>query len=134
ISRLKLPPKPRILEIGSGTGGNLVMLSSFGQVSAVEMDASARSIALQKTDGRFDIRAGFCPGGIPFANEKFDLICLFDVLEHIEEDIATLVAVKGLLASGGRVLMTVPAQQWLWSAHDEFLHHKRRYAARELRL
>lgn len=133
IAKLKLPPHARILEIGSGTGGNLVMLSSFGQVSAVEMDASARSIAVQKTQGRFDIRAGSCPAGIPFAGERFDLICLIDVLEHIEEDVATLTAVKGLLAKGGRVLATVPAHRWLWSAHDTFLHHKRRYTADELR-
>ncbi len=133
IAKLKLPPGARILEIGSGTGGNLVMLSSFGQVSALEMDASARSIALEKTRGRFDIRAGFCPTGIPFADEQFDLICLFDVLEHIEEDVATLVAVKGLLAPRGCAVVTVPAHRWLWSVHDEFLHHKRRYSKDELR-
>lgn len=133
ISTFDLPPNARILEIGSGTGGNLQMLSSFGQVSALEMDATARSIASEKTGGRFDIRPGFCPTDIPFAGEKFDLICLFDVLEHIDEDVETLIALKGLLAEGGRVLVTVPAYRWLWSAHDDFLHHKRRYSATEFR-
>lgn len=133
IATLDLPSDVKILEIGSGTGGNLQMLSSFGQVSAIEMDATARSIALEKTGGSFDIRPGSCPGDIPFAGEKFDLICLFDVLEHIQEDVETLIAVGGLLADGGRVLLTVPAYQWLWSSHDEFLHHKRRYSARKLR-
>lgn len=133
ISTFDLPPNARILEIGSGTGGNLQMLSSFGQVSALEMDATARSIASEKTGGRFDVRPGFCPTDIPFAGEKFDLICLFDVLEHIDEDVETLIALKGLLAQGGRVLVTVPAYRWLWSAHDDFLHHKRRYSASELR-
>ena len=42
-------------------------------------------------------------------------------------------AVKRLLADGGRILVTVPAYRWLWGAHDEFLHHKRRYCAAELR-
>lgn len=132
IAAFDLPTNARILEIGSGTGGNLQMLSSFGQVSALEMDATARSIASEKTGGRFDIRPGFCPTDIPFAGEKFDLICLFDVLEHVDEDVETLIAVKGLLAEGGRVLVTVPAYRWFWSAHDVFLHHKRRYSATEL--
>jgi hypothetical protein len=65
-------------------------------------------------------------------NQKFDLICLFDVLEHIEEDVKTLVTAKGLLAKGGRILVTVPAYRWLWGAHDVFLHHKRRYSITEL--
>lgn len=133
IGDFELPADARILEIGAGTGGNLQMLSSFGQVSAFEMDATARSIALEKTGGRFDIRAGRCPADIPFPGEKFDLVCLFDVLEHIEQDVETLMAIQKLLAAGGRILITVPAYRWLWSAHDTFLHHKRRYSAGELR-
>ena len=133
IAKFDLPAEAKILEIGSGTGGNLRMLAAFGRVSALEMDAIARAISAKKTGGRFDIRAGSCPADIPFSGEKFNLICLFDVLEHIEQDVATLVAVKKLLADGGRVLVTVPAYRWLWSTHDEFLHHKRRYSALELR-
>jgi len=132
ISNLSFPAEARILEIGSGTGGNLSMLSAFGRVSALEMDARARSIATEKTGGHFDIRAGICPADIPFPIANFDLICLFDVLEHIEEDVATLLAVRRLLAARGRVLLTVPAYSWLWSTHDEHLHHKRRYSIREL--
>ncbi|EIL99415.1 hypothetical protein UUC_15960 [Rhodanobacter denitrificans] len=58
---------------------------------------------------------------------------MFDVLEHIDEDVETLAALRKHLAPGGRMLITVPAHQWLWSAHDVFLRHKRRYAARALR-
>jgi SAM-dependent methyltransferase len=133
IAELRLPTNARLLEVGSGTGGNLQMLSAFGHVSAMEMDATARSICSQKTGGRFDVRPGFCPNNIPFAGEKFDLICMFDVLEHIDEDVATLAALKELLADGGQILVTVPAYHWLWSAHDEFLHHKRRYSSAEFR-
>jgi SAM-dependent methyltransferase len=133
LERLELPADAKVLEIGSGTGGNLVMLSRFGQISAMEMDTTAREIAAKKTDGRFDIRAGHCPEQIPFANEKFDLICLFDVLEHIEDDQGTLDAIGQMLSERGRVVLTVPAYQWMWSVHDEFLHHKRRYSREGLR-
>jgi SAM-dependent methyltransferase len=133
ISRLKLPRSARIVEIGCGTGGNLDMLAAFGRVSAMEADDGARAIAREKTAGRFEIRAGRCPEEIPFPQRSFDLVCLFDVLEHIEEDVATLQAVGALLAPGGHAVLTVPAYRWLWSAHDEFLHHKRRYSAGELR-
>lgn len=129
LESLRLPQNAAILEVGSGTSGNLDMLGRFGRVSAIEMDDTARAISAEKTGGRFDIRAGVCPGQIPFSGETFDLICMFDVLEHIEEAKETLAALRGYLAPGGRILVTVPAYQWLWSAHDTFLHHKRRYTA-----
>ncbi len=133
ISRLNLGRNAAILEIGCGTGGNLEMLAAFGRVSALESDDAARAIAAEKTGGRFEIRAGACPGDIPFPRHAYDLVCLFDVLEHIDEDVATLEAVRALLAPGGHAVITVPAYRWLWSAHDKFLHHKRRYTAGELR-
>ena len=133
IERLGLPARADILELGCGTGGNLDMLARFGEVRAMETDDAARAIALEKTGGRFDIRAGRCPDEIPFAGQRFDLVCMIDVLEHVEEDVATLEALRGLLAPGGHALLTVPANRWMWSKHDEFLHHKRRYTAGELR-
>jgi SAM-dependent methyltransferase len=132
IRSLDLPAGAKILEIGSGTGGNLQMLSAFGIVSAVEMDPAARTMAVRKTNAAFDVRSGNFPSAMPFGEEKFDLICLFDVLEHIEDDAGTLLAIKRLLAPEGRVVLTVPAYSWLWSAHDVFLHHKRRYFAKQL--
>jgi SAM-dependent methyltransferase len=132
IGRLALPERARILEIGCGTGGNLAMLSRFGQVAALEADAGARAMALRKSAGRHRILETRWPEESPFAGERFDLVCMFDVLEHIDDDRRALAALPGLLADGGRALVTVPAYRWLWSAHDEFLHHKRRYTAREL--
>ncbi|MHB1667819.1 class I SAM-dependent methyltransferase [Thiomonas sp.] len=133
IRKLDLPKNANILEIGCGTGGNLEMLAHFGVVSALEMDATALKIATEKSKGRYDIKQGVCPDLSQLSLQKFDLICLFDVLEHIDQDIETIAEAKKLLADGGRILITVPAYAWLWSMHDEFLHHKRRYTAAKLR-
>jgi len=133
IGSLNLPQNSKILEVGCGTGGNLQMLATFGEVSALEMDATARAIAAKKTNNLYDIKAGYCPDDIPFHEQQFDLICMFDVLEHIEKDTETLISIKQLLKKNGRILMTVPAYQWLYGPHDEFLHHKRRYSVHELR-
>ncbi len=132
LQQLALPANARILDVGSGTGGYLDMLAEFGVVTAIEMDANARKLAAEKTLGRYEIRAGVCPSDMPFEHEKFDLICLFDVLEHIDQPVETLQRLNSLLAPGGRILLAMPAYQWLWSAHDQYLHHKRRYTSKLL--
>jgi SAM-dependent methyltransferase len=131
IRRLKLRPRAKILELGSGTGGNLAMLSVFGDVTAVEMHEAARALAKAKLGGA-DIRAGHLPDGLDLM-ERYDLIGLFDVLEHVDDDAAALVALRRHLAPGGRAVITVPAYAALFGPHDVALHHRRRYEKSELR-
>jgi SAM-dependent methyltransferase len=133
IKSLKLPANSRILELGAGTGGNLAMLGAFGRVIAVEMNDTARLIAASKNAGA-SIEPGRLPDGLPFgAEQKFDLIGLFDVLEHVEAEAETLAVLRQHLAPSGFAIITVPAFQFLWSQHDVVLHHKRRYGKAELR-
>jgi SAM-dependent methyltransferase len=121
----------RILEAGCGTGGNLHMLARHGSVDALEYDAQARDLAHAQGVGR--IEPGMLPGQIGFDGASYDLIALLDVLEHVDEDRASLAALRARLAPGGRILMTVPAVPWLWSDHDVLHHHKRRYTMAGLR-
>ncbi len=67
------------------------------------------------------------------ADRHYDLIGAFDVIEHIEDDAGALASIAAKLKPSGKFVMTVPAHQWMWSAHDVVNHHKRRYSMRSLR-
>lgn len=131
ITRLKLPANARILEAGCGTGGNLAMLSRHGQVDAMETDSFAHAHA-RATHPDLDIRQGELPDNFPYHDKRYDLICMFDVLEHIGPDATALQTLKNHLNPGGRLLLTVPALPLLWSRHDEAHHHHRRYTKKTL--
>lgn len=131
LSSLEIPSRARILDVGCGTGGNLKLLSEFGEVIGAEHEARAVAVAQARQAGQ--VVKGSLPEAMPFAAEQFDLIVLLDVLEHIEDDSASLNALDRLLAPGGYLVITVPAFMFLWSRHDIAHHHQRRYTARELR-
>ncbi len=130
IARLRLPARARILEIGCGTGGNLPMLARFGAVSAVESDDFA--LACARETPNVEIRKGRLPNSVPFEAQRFNLVCLFDVLEHVQDDVAALRTVADRIEPGGTAVLTVPAYQWLYGGHDRSHHHFRRYTARAL--
>jgi SAM-dependent methyltransferase len=125
-----LPADARILEIGCGTGHNLPMLAGFGTVDAIEIDPAARAIASERL-GRpvGDAPLPALPG---VERGRYDLVAVLDVIEHIGDDVAALAAIRSLLAPGGKVLIAVPAHQWMWSAHDVVNHHHRRYSRKSL--
>lgn len=128
--RISLPNDARLLEIGCGTGHNLAMLGSFGAVDAVEMDPAAREVANQRFGG--DVRDARLPELIGIERGVYHLVAALDVIEHVEDDRAALTALAACLAPGGRILITVPAFPWLWSAHDVSNHHFRRYTRASL--
>ncbi len=128
--KIKPAAQARILEIGCGTGHNFQMLGAFGMVDALEMDGIARTIANNRL-GR-PVGDATLPELIGVADGIYDIIALLDVLEHVELDLAALKSIRKKLKPGGKILITVPANQWMWSAHDSVHHHFRRYNRRTL--
>jgi SAM-dependent methyltransferase len=125
------PARARILEIGCGTGHNLGMLGEFGSVDGLEVDDAAREIAARRL-GK-PVAAAPLPELKGIRRGTYDLIAALDVIEHIDDDQAALAAIAGRLKPGGKLLITVPAHQWMWSAHDTANHHKRRYSKTTLK-
>jgi SAM-dependent methyltransferase len=128
---LHLKADADIVEVGCGTGSNLSFLSAFGHLIGIEPDAGARAFC--KGRSSVPVIEGYLPNGLPIDNQSADMIVMLDVLEHIDDDLAALLAIKQKLKPGARLLVTVPALPLLWSAHDQEHHHKRRYTARTLR-
>jgi SAM-dependent methyltransferase len=130
IDSIKLTKNSRILEIGCGPGGNLRMLQKHGQVEALEKDEFSRKYAKSITGVK--IKEGYLPDEIDNLDGEYDLICLFDVLEHIDHDVKALKAIRRILKDNGYILITVPAYQWLFGSHDKRHHHFRRYSRQSL--
>lgn len=117
----------RILDVGAGSGffsRHLLAHTSAKEAWCVDIfyeadsDASeaGKSVHYRRSIGSIDA----------------DLVLLMDVLEHVDDDAALLSEYAGKVPHGCRFLLTVPAFQFLWSGHDDFLAHKRRYTLRQL--
>jgi len=131
VLRRSLPARRlRILELGCGTGNVLEALGAFGE--AVGMEAHPDLVAAGLAAG-LDVRSGRLPDNLPVPERWADVVCLLDVVEHLDDEAAALAAARRALAPGGLLVVTVPAYRWLWSAHDVALGHRRRYTAGELR-
>ncbi len=126
------PAARTFFEVGCGTG---VVLEHFASVfpaldlTGGELSAPGLAIAKSRLPGARLLQADALD--LPFAGE-FDLVGMFDVLEHIEDDRRALVQLGKCLRPGGGLLLTVPQHPWLWSDWDVYSCHKRRYGRREL--
>lgn len=122
----------RVLDVGSGTGEMVDMLKELGHVTAVDSSAQAVEYCRRRHPVGVTVRHGLVPDALG-ASETFDLVTAFDVVEHIEDDVAALQAFRRALAVGGRMVLTVPAYPLLWSQHDVYAGHVRRYRRDRLR-
>lgn len=122
--------KERALDIGCGTGFNAAILENFAsEVSGLDFSDTALELARKLSPRIILIKGDF----LEFKPaQKYNIITLLDVLEHIEDDAAALRRIEDILEPGGVALITVPAFSFLWTEHDNLLHHKRRYTKKEL--
>lgn len=121
---------PAMLDVGCGTGINFSVLSKYGETFS--SDASEEALKFSKSRGttglvRSDLES------LPFTGSSIDVVTALDVLEHVDKDLAALDELFRVVKKNGMLVITVPAYGFLWSEHDEALHHRRRYAASELR-
>jgi SAM-dependent methyltransferase len=120
-----------ILEIGCGTGGMLPILSEFGRVTGIDPSEDAIRYSKQRHGSHAELWRVDFPRDLP-PGDRYDVVALFDVLEHLDDDALALRRAASLLTPGGLLVVTVPAHRFLWSPHDVINHHRRRYARREL--
>lgn len=116
----------RILDVGCGAGLFFDALQHLGHVEGVESDLTAVE---RSGPWRSRIHAGVLTEG----GDLFDVILLLDVLEHVHHPEALLRTAARRLTARGRIVVTVPAFDVLWTSHDDLNQHVRRYSARALR-
>lgn len=123
----------KIIEIGAGTGSIARMLNHAGfDVSIGEIHTNGIEYAINNnhknlTIYQFDIMTN------PF-RKHFDVVGLFDVLEHIEDDRLAIKKIQNMLKDTGKIVITVPAHMWLWCKEDEISNHFKRYELGDLKL
>ena len=122
--------RARILDVGCGTGANLLMLSQYGDAEGV--DVSEDALAFCRERGLDQVRQG-AGEELPYDDNTFDLVTAFDVVEHMDDDLAGLREMFRVLRPGGHALIFVPTFMFLWGVQDDVSNHRRRYRLPELR-
>ena len=130
ICRRVTDRRPRILDVGCGTGANLLMLSQYGDAEGV--DISEDALAFCRERGLEKVKLGAAEN-LPYDDGTFDLVTALDVVEHLDDDLAGLREMRRVLRPSGRVLLFVPTFMFLWGLQDDVSNHRRRYRMPELR-
>jgi len=129
ICRRVTDRRPRILDVGCGTGANLLMLSQFGDAEGVDISEDALAFCRERGLEKVKLGAG---EALPYDDGTFDLVTGLDVVEHMDDDLAGLREMRRVLRPGGRVLLFVPTFMFLWGVQDDVSNHRRRYRLPEL--
>ncbi|MEO0651200.1 MAG: methyltransferase domain-containing protein, partial [Planctomycetota bacterium] len=113
-------------------GGNQAWLRELQPAArrvALDLDPAALSFCADRgLDGLLRADGSV----LPLRDCSVDVVVALDVIEHFADDAALLAEFTRVLKPGGRLVAAVPAHPWLWSPHDEFLHHHRRYRPGQL--
>ncbi len=120
-----------LFDIGCGSGGLLAFLAESGISVAGACDAYPESLALVRRRVAAPLLL-VDEGRFPPLGPGQTLLSLFDVLEHIDDDVGTLLYLLERLEPGGILVLTVPAHPFLFDEMDEIAHHRRRYTRHEL--
>jgi SAM-dependent methyltransferase len=133
VIRKYFPSARTLLEVGCGPGGVAAALSEA--LPHLQMTAGdSRLAGLQHARHRaphVEILQ-FNAYALPFDSE-FDVAGAFDVIEHLDDDVIALEAMRDSVKPGGGIVITVPQHPWLWSEVDVFTRHRRRYTRAMLR-
>lgn len=128
------PGARHVLELGCGGGGMLRAIHAHRSditLDGADLFASGLALAAEELpEGSRLMQVD--AAALPFEAE-YDIVSLFDVLEHTDDDSAVLTSSARALKPGGGLLLTVPQHAFLWSHLDEMAHHRRRYSSRGLK-
>jgi len=130
ISAGRIPTSPRILNIGAATGRSSQWLGEFGSVVSLEYDGDCCRLTTERTG--LEIVEGTILD-LPWERDSFDVVCAFDVIEHVEDDAGAVAEMQRVCRKNGILFVTVPSSPLLWSEHDEINYHFRRYRIGELK-
>jgi len=123
--------KTKFLEIGCGTGNFIKQIVENKNLEITGSEIYLKGLLYAKKNLptidfiQFDVTQGVI-------GEEFDLIVAFDVIEHIENDVAALLNINQMLTKNGALIISVPQHMFLWSKLDEIVKHKRRYSRSEM--
>lgn len=131
LAQLPHGPEVRVLDAGCGSGRLLDELRDYGHVTGLDLNPD--SVEIARSRGHEDVVQGPVEE-LPWPDETFDLVISLDMVEHTADDRVTLRELRRVTKRGGHFLMTVPAIRALWSSHDIFNNHHRRYDRRSLRM
>jgi len=116
----------QVVDIGCGTGANIGSLAKGYRTTGIDVSVRAIELARQRFP-ETEFVCGVAPEDVRRQMERASFVTIMDVLEHVADDFELLSKLLNASRPGTYFLITVPADQRLWSSHDEHLGHYRRY-------